>query len=128
MSSQPPSTRAAVFLSYAREDSEPARRIADALRAFGVEVWFDQSELRGGVSPRSSAAAAATAGRVGELHGSVADAIGSVARYLHYFGWQRGLPTWQVLGSIAELEQRLRSAHLCRLKRWTPWARWALRG
>jgi TolB-like protein len=38
----------AVFLSYAREDSEAARRIADALRAFGVEVWFDRSELRGG--------------------------------------------------------------------------------
>ncbi len=38
----------AVFLSYAREDSEAARRIADALRAAGVEVWFDQSELRGG--------------------------------------------------------------------------------
>ena len=38
----------AVFLSYAREDSEAARCIADALRAAGVEVWFDQSELRGG--------------------------------------------------------------------------------
>ena len=38
----------AVFLSYAREDTDAARRIADALRAFGVEVWFDQSELRGG--------------------------------------------------------------------------------
>jgi TolB-like protein/cytochrome c-type biogenesis protein CcmH/NrfG len=38
----------AVFLSYAREDTEAAKRIADALRAFGVEVWFDQSELRGG--------------------------------------------------------------------------------
>jgi TolB-like protein/Flp pilus assembly protein TadD len=37
-----------VFLSYAREDTEAARRIADALRGFGVEVWFDQSELRGG--------------------------------------------------------------------------------
>ena len=39
---------AAVFLSYAREDTDSARRIADALRASGVEVWFDQSELRGG--------------------------------------------------------------------------------
>ena len=38
----------AVFLSCASQDVEPARRIADALRAFGVEVWFDQSELRGG--------------------------------------------------------------------------------
>ena len=40
--------KGAVFLSYAREDTDAARRIADALRAFGVEVWFDQSELRGG--------------------------------------------------------------------------------
>ncbi|HVU15321.1 MAG TPA: TIR domain-containing protein [Candidatus Didemnitutus sp.] len=40
----------AVFLSYAREDADAARRIADALRGFGVEVWFDLSELRGGDS------------------------------------------------------------------------------
>ena len=46
--SPPSAPTGAVFLSYAREDTEPARRIADALRAFGVEVWFDQSELRGG--------------------------------------------------------------------------------
>jgi TolB-like protein len=38
----------AVFLSYAAEDSEAASRIADALKAAGIEVWFDQSELRGG--------------------------------------------------------------------------------
>ena len=38
----------AVFLSYAHEDADAARRLADALRAFGVEVWFDRSELRGG--------------------------------------------------------------------------------
>ena len=38
----------AVFLSYAREDAGAAKRIADALRGFGVEVWFDMSELRGG--------------------------------------------------------------------------------
>lgn len=42
-----PASRA-VFLSYAREDASAARRIAEALRGFGVEVWFDQSELRGG--------------------------------------------------------------------------------
>jgi hypothetical protein len=40
----------AVFLSYASQDSEAAKRIAEALRAAGVEVWFDQSELRGGDS------------------------------------------------------------------------------
>ena len=38
----------AVFLSYAREDTAAASRVADALRSHGVEVWFDQSELRGG--------------------------------------------------------------------------------
>src|SRR5215831_16514281 len=37
----------AVFLSYASEDAEAAERIATALRAAGVEVWFDKSELRG---------------------------------------------------------------------------------
>ncbi len=42
------SARGGVFLSYAREDTDAARRIADALRGFGIEVWFDQSELRGG--------------------------------------------------------------------------------
>ena len=41
------STRA-VFLSYASQDADAARRISDALRAAGLEVWFDQSELRGG--------------------------------------------------------------------------------
>lgn len=38
----------AVFLSYASQDTEVARRIAEALRARGVEVWFDQNELTGG--------------------------------------------------------------------------------
>jgi hypothetical protein len=37
-----------VFLSYASQDADAARRICDALRAAGIEVWFDQSELRGG--------------------------------------------------------------------------------
>jgi hypothetical protein len=38
--------KGAVFLSYASQDAEAARRICEALRAAGVEVWFDQSELR----------------------------------------------------------------------------------
>jgi adenylate cyclase len=38
----------AVFLSYASQDAGAAARICEALRAVGVEVWFDQSELRGG--------------------------------------------------------------------------------
>jgi len=38
----------AVFLSYASQDAEAARRICEALRAGGIEVWFNQSELRDG--------------------------------------------------------------------------------
>jgi TolB-like protein len=38
----------ALFLSYASQDVGPARLICEALRAAGIEVWFDQSELRGG--------------------------------------------------------------------------------
>ena len=38
----------AVFLSYASQDAEVAQRICEALGAAGIEVWFDQSELRGG--------------------------------------------------------------------------------
>ena len=38
----------AVFLSYASEDTAAAHHICTALRAAGIEVWFDQSELRGG--------------------------------------------------------------------------------
>jgi tetratricopeptide (TPR) repeat protein len=41
-------SRRAVFLSYASEDADAAQRICAALRAAGIEVWFDQSELRGG--------------------------------------------------------------------------------
>jgi len=38
----------AVFLSYASEDAEAAHKICEALRAGGIEVFLDQSELRGG--------------------------------------------------------------------------------
>ena len=38
----------AIFLSYASQDAETVRRICDALRAQGLEVWFDQNELVGG--------------------------------------------------------------------------------
>ncbi len=40
----------AIFLSYASEDQEPASKICAGLRAAGIEVWFDRSELRGGDS------------------------------------------------------------------------------
>jgi TolB-like protein/tetratricopeptide (TPR) repeat protein len=38
----------AVFLSYASQDAEAAQKICAALRAAGIEVFLDQSELRGG--------------------------------------------------------------------------------
>ncbi len=37
----PADTSRAVFLSYASQDAEAARRICEALRSGGVEVWFD---------------------------------------------------------------------------------------
>jgi hypothetical protein len=44
--SDPP--RPTVFISYASEDREAARILRDALPAFGLEVWHDESELGGG--------------------------------------------------------------------------------
>ena len=44
----PEPTGKAVFLSYASQDAEAVLRIAEALRAAGVEVWFDKDELVGG--------------------------------------------------------------------------------
>ena len=38
----------AVFLSYASKDAEAAQKICEALRAAAIEVFLDQSELRGG--------------------------------------------------------------------------------
>jgi len=43
-----PEPNQAVFLSYASQDAESAQSICQALRTGGIEVWFDQSELRGG--------------------------------------------------------------------------------
>src|SRR5246500_1434456 len=43
-----PSAPARVFLSYASQDGEAAQKICTALRAAGIEVFLDQSELRGG--------------------------------------------------------------------------------
>lgn len=37
-----------IFISYAHEDAPAARRIAEALRGFGMNVLFDEEELRGG--------------------------------------------------------------------------------
>src|SRR6204780_2689427 len=37
-----------VFLSYASADREAARVLRDALPTFGMEVWYDESDLGGG--------------------------------------------------------------------------------
>ncbi len=42
------SGKSAIFLSYASQDAEAAQKTCEALRAAGIEVFFDQSELRGG--------------------------------------------------------------------------------
>ena len=41
--------KSAIFLSYASQDTEAAQRICEGLRAAGIEVFFDLSELRGGM-------------------------------------------------------------------------------
>lgn len=46
--SQASASAGAVFLSYASQDAGAAERIATAFRDAGIQVWFDQSELRGG--------------------------------------------------------------------------------
>jgi TolB-like protein/Tfp pilus assembly protein PilF len=43
-----PHPAGAVFISYASQDASASACIAGALLAAGIEVWFDQSELRGG--------------------------------------------------------------------------------
>ena len=35
----------AVFLSYASEDAEAAQQLCNALRAAGIEVWFDRASF-----------------------------------------------------------------------------------
>jgi len=45
-----PDGHRAVFLSYASEDAEAAARVCSSLRNAGIEVWFDQNELRGGAA------------------------------------------------------------------------------
>ena len=46
----PADSNRAIFLSYASQDAEAARRICEALRAEGVEVWFDADGGLGSVS------------------------------------------------------------------------------
>jgi len=44
----PGAPRPTVFLSYASEDRRAAQLIRDSLPAFGMEVWYDESDLVGG--------------------------------------------------------------------------------
>jgi hypothetical protein len=44
----PPLTKPTLFVSYASEDREAARRLRDALEAAGLDVWYDENELGGG--------------------------------------------------------------------------------
>jgi TolB-like protein/Tfp pilus assembly protein PilF len=44
----PAESSRAVFISYASEDAAAALRLCTALRAAGIEVWFDRNELAGG--------------------------------------------------------------------------------
>ena len=45
---EPERPRPTVFLSYASEDRPAARLIGETLPAYGLEVWYDESELGGG--------------------------------------------------------------------------------
>jgi hypothetical protein len=43
-----PTPKPTLFLSYASEDREAARRLRDTLAAAGLDVWYDENELGGG--------------------------------------------------------------------------------
>ncbi len=40
--------RPTLFISYASEDRPAVRQLRDALEAAGLDVWYDENELRGG--------------------------------------------------------------------------------
>lgn len=42
--------RPSVFLSYASEDRQAARALRDAISVHGLDVWYDENELSGGVA------------------------------------------------------------------------------
>ncbi len=48
IASDPNRPQLTVFLSYASEDRKAAQTIRDALPAYGLEVWYDESGLDGG--------------------------------------------------------------------------------
>jgi membrane-bound lytic murein transglycosylase B len=69
----------------AREQCDPAQVQGSFAGAMGLPQFMPGSLNRWAVDFDGD-------GHV-NLMSSPADAIGSVARYLHYFGWQRGMPT-----------------------------------
>jgi membrane-bound lytic murein transglycosylase B len=73
------------LLWCARERCDPAEVKGSFAGAMGLPQFMPGSINRWAVDFDAN-------GHV-DLAASAADAIGSVARYLHYFGWQRGLPT-----------------------------------
>ena len=48
MTPVPPEHEAAAFISYSREDSEFALRLARDLKAAGAEIWLDQLDIHPG--------------------------------------------------------------------------------
>lgn len=44
----PTTPKPTLFLSYASEDREAARRLRDTLASAGLDVWYDENELGGG--------------------------------------------------------------------------------
>ncbi|MBA2708425.1 MAG: toll/interleukin-1 receptor domain-containing protein, partial [Gemmatimonadaceae bacterium] len=42
------SARGSIFISYVREDAEPALRLCEAITALGGDVWFDEQRLQPG--------------------------------------------------------------------------------
>ncbi len=73
------------LLWCARERCDPAQVQGSFAGAMGLPQFMPSSQNRWAVDFDGD-------GHV-DLAGSAADAIGSVARYLNYFGWARGLPT-----------------------------------
>jgi membrane-bound lytic murein transglycosylase B len=73
------------LLWCAREQCDPAQVKGSFAGAMGLPQFMPGSINRWAVDFDVN-------GHV-DLAASAADAIGSVARYLHFFGWQRGVPT-----------------------------------
>lgn len=48
LSNVPELPRPTLFISYASEDREAARRLRDAMGETGIDVWYDEDELTGG--------------------------------------------------------------------------------